>query len=163
MGLTVYEKNNVEAGKDCVVMGKVSFNVLNQPRTQKPNEYVSNPKPEYVIALDDVKYIKGDENLIKALKEKQYGVNHDKLSLSDKSPFAPMIFGVDNDQSSADDLIPEGKRLTNGQKVLVHVSTFRGHGNIGCGFDAIKISRPLHEIDIEDAGGTVKAEAFDIN
>lgn len=162
MGLTVYEKNNVEAGKDCVVMGKVTFNVLNQPRTQKPNEYVSNPKPEYVIALEDVKYIKGDENLIKALKEKQYGANHDKLSLSDKSPFAPMIFGTDNDQATGDELIPEGKRLANGQQVLVHVSTYRGHGNIGCGFDAIKLSVPLHDVKITDAGGTVTANVFEI-
>lgn len=162
MGLTVYEKNNVEAGKDCIVMGKVTFNVLNQPRTQKPSEYVANPKPEYVIALDDVKYIKGDENLIKALKDTQYGANHDKLSLRDKSPFAPMIFGKDNDQASGEDLIPEGKSLANGQQVLVHVSTFRGHGNIGCGFDAVKLSVPLHEVEIAEAGGTVKADVFDI-
>ena len=162
MALTIYEKNNVEAGKDCIVMGDVTFNVLNQPRTQKPNMYVTEPKPEYVIALENVEFVKGDENLIKALKQTQYGDNHDMISLRDKSPFAPMIFGKDNDQASGEDLIPEGKALTNGQKVLVHVSTFMGHGNVGCGFDAIKLTVPLHDVKVSETGGTVKADVFDI-
>lgn len=162
MSLTVYEKNNVEAGKDCVVMGKLTFNVLNQPRTQKPNEYVSNPKPEYVVAVENPKFVKGDANLIKALKESQYGDNNNKLSLSDKSPFPPTIFGKDNEKTTGDKLIPEGKSLANGQMVLVHVTTFKGHGNVGCGFDAIKLNVPLSEVEITDAGGTVTAEVFDL-
>ena len=46
---------------------------MNQPHTQKPNDYVSDPKPEYVVSLDDPEYIKGDENLIKALNDTKYG------------------------------------------------------------------------------------------
>ena len=62
MSLTVYEKYNVEAGNSCLVMGKVTFNVLNQPRTQKPNEYVSDPKPEYVVAIEEPEFVKGGRN-----------------------------------------------------------------------------------------------------
>lgn len=162
MALTVYEKNHVESGTACLVMGKVKFNVLNQPRTQKPNEYVSNPKPEYVIALEDPEYVKGDANLIKALKESQYGDKNNMLSIRDKSPFAPMIFGKDNEKASGDKLIPEGQRLANGQQVLVHVTTFKGHGNVGCGFDAIKLTVPLHEVSLTGASGTVAADVFDL-
>lgn len=162
MSLSVYEKNNVEAGKDCLVMGTLTFNVLNQPRTQKPNEYVSDPKPEYVIALESPKFVKGDENLIKALKETQYGTNSKMISIRDKSPFAPMIFGKDNAKESGNTLIPEGKSLANGQKVLVHVTSYSGHGNVGCGFDAIKLTVSLNEVEIADAGGTVSADVFDI-
>lgn len=162
MSLSVYEKNNVEAGKSCVVMGKVTFNVLNQPRIQKPNEFVTNPKPEYVIALEEPKFVKGDDNLIKALQETQYGDNNDKLSIRDKSPFPPMIFGKDNEKETGDKLIPEGKCLANGQLVLVHVTTFKGHGNVGCGFDAVKLTVPLSEVQITDAGGTVSADVFDL-
>lgn len=160
MSLTVYEKNNVEAGKSCLVMGKVTFNVLNQPRTQKPNEYVSNPKPEYVVAIEEPKFVKGDENLINALKETQYGDDNNKLSIRDKSPFAPTIFGKDNEKTTGDKLIPEGKCLANGQPILIHVTTFKGHGNVGCGFDAIKLTVPLNEVEITDAGGTVSADVF---
>ena len=162
MSLSVYEKNNVASGVDCVIKGWVSFNVLNQPRTQKPNKYVSDPKPEYVVSLDDPEYIKGDENLIKALKETQYGDNNNKLSIRDKSPFAPMIFGIDNEKQSGDNLIPAGDSLKNGQLVLVHVTTFEGHGNVGCGFDAIKLSVPLSDVKISEAGGTVSSDVFDI-
>lgn len=162
MALTVYEKNNVEAGKDCLVMGKVTFNVLNQPRTQKPNEYVSNPRPEYVIAVQEPNFVKGDENLINALKETQYGNNQDQLSIRDKSPFAPMIFGKDNEKETGDKLIPEGKCLANGQQVLIHVTTFKGHGNVGCGFDAVKLTVPLNEVQLQSTGGTVSADVFEL-
>lgn len=162
MALTVYEKNNVEAGKDCLVMGKVTFNVLNHPRTQKPNEYVSNPRPEYVIAVQEPKFVKGDENLINALKETQYGNNQDQLSIRDKSPFAPMIFGKDNEKETGDKLIPEGKCLANGQQVLIHVTTFKGHGNVGCGFDAVKLTVPLNEVQLQSTGGTVSADVFEL-
>lgn len=43
MSLSVYEKNNVVSGKDCVVKGELTFNVLDKPRKQAPNEYVSDP------------------------------------------------------------------------------------------------------------------------
>lgn len=162
MPLTVYEKNKVESGKSCLVMGKVSFNVLNKPRTQQPNEYVTNPKPEYVVALNDVKFVKGDSNLINALKETMYGEHDEKLSLSDKSPFAPTIFGKDNAKETGDKLIPDGKCLQNGQELLVHVTTFTGHGNVGCGFDAIKLTVPLADVQLQDAGGSVSADVFDI-
>lgn len=162
MSLTVYEKNNVEAGKSCLVMGTLTFNVLNQPRAPQPNEYVSDPKPEYVVALQNPKFVKGDPSLIKALVETQYGEDDDKLSIRDKSPFAPMIFGKDNEKATGDKLIPEGKCLANGQQVLVHVTTFKGHGNVGCGFDAIKLTVPLNEVQIVDAGGTVSADVFEI-
>jgi len=162
MSLSVYEKNNVASGVDCLVKGHLSFNVLNQPRTQKPNEYVSDPKPEYVVSLDDPKFLKGDDNLIKALKETQYGEQSNKLSIRDKSPFAPMIFGVDNEKQSGSDLIPEGNSLKNGQQVLVHVTTYTGHGNVGCGFDAIKVAVPLSDVEITEAGGAVSADVFDI-
>lgn len=161
MTLSVYEKNNVEAGKEAIVMGKVTFNVLNQPRTQKPNQFISNPKPEYVIALEEVEYIKGNENLINALKATQYGDNN-TLSLRDKSPFAPTIFGTDKKSKTGDQLIPEGSCLENGQQVLVHVTTYKGRGNVGCGFDAVKLSVPLDDIKIKEAGGKIKADVFDI-
>ena len=162
MSLSVYEKHNVEAGKSCLVMGKVTFNVLNQPRTQKPNEYVSNPRPEYVVAVESPKYVKGDENLINALKETQYGADKNLLSVRDKSPFPPMIFGKDNDKQSGDKLIPEGQCLKNGQQVLIHVTTFKGHGNVGCGFDAVKLTTPLNEVQLQTAGGKVSADVFDL-
>ena len=162
MSLTVYEKNNVEAGKSCLVMGKVTFNVLHQPRTQKPNEYVSDPKPEYVVAIEEPKFVKGDENLINALKETQYGDDNNKLSIRDKSPFAPTVFGSDDSKSTTDKVISDGKCLKNGQQVLIHVTTFKGHGNIGCGFDAIKLSTPLNEVQLQDAGGSVDVSVFDL-
>lgn len=162
MPLTVYEKNNVESGKSCLVMGEVTFNVLNKPRKQQPNEFVTNPKPEYVVALNNVKFVKGDDNLINALKETMYGEHDEKLSLSDKSPFPPAIFGKDNKKTTGEALIPEGKCLKNGQSVLVHVTTFTGHGNVGCGFDAIKLTVPLDYVELQDAGGSVSADVFDL-
>lgn len=162
MSLSVYEKNNVVSGVDCVIKGCLSFNVLNQPRKQKPNDYVSDPKPEYSVSLDDPEFVKGDDNLIKALKETQYGDKKNKLSIRDKSPFAPIIFGIDNQKQSGRDLIPKGKSLANGKLVLVHVTTYEGHGNVGCGFDAIKLSVPLSDVEMIDAGGTVSADVFDI-
>ena len=37
MALTVYEKNNVASGVDCIVKGELTFNVLDKPRKQAPN------------------------------------------------------------------------------------------------------------------------------
>lgn len=162
MGLSVYEKNNVASGVSCLVKGELTFNVLDKPRTQAPNAYVPNPKPEYVVALKDPEFLKGDANLIKALKETQYGENNNMLSLRDKSPFAPTIFGKDNEKSTTDKVINEGQCLKNGQAILVHVTTFKGYGNVGCGFDAIKISTPLGEVQLQDAGGSVDASVFDL-
>lgn len=162
MSLTVYEKNSVASGVSCLVMGELVFNVLDKPRTQAPNQYVPNPKPEYVIAVKNPQYVKGDENLINALRETQYGENKDQLSLRDKSPFAPTIFGKDNEKEASDKLIPDGKCLKNGQAVLIHVTTFKGYGNVGCGFDALKLSTPLEKAELQDAGGTVDASVFDL-
>ena len=162
MALTVYEKNNVEAGKGAVVTGELTFNVLDKPRKQAPNEYVPDPKPEYVVALQNPKFVAGDASLIKALSETKYGEDDDQLSLRDKSPFAPTIFGNDNQKITGDKLIPDGKCLKNGQQVMVHVTTFKGHGNIGCGFDAIKLSTPLDKVKLQDAGGSVDASVFDL-
>lgn len=162
MALTVYEKNNVQSGKSCIVMGKMIFNVLNKPRTQKPNQYIAYPKPEYVIALENVEYVKGDENLIKALEETQYGEHNDTLSLRDKSPFAPTIFGSDKKHKTGDELIPDGSCLANGQQVLVHVTTYKGRGNVGCGFDAVKLTTPLDKAEISETGGSVSADVFDL-
>lgn len=162
MPLTVYEKNHVESGKSCLVQLDVTFNVLNKPRTQAPNEYVPNPKPEYVIAGNNVKFVKGDDNLINALKQTMYGDNNEMISIRDKSPFPPTIFGKDNAKETGDKLIPDGKCLKNGQTVLIHVSTFTGAGNIGCGFDAIKLATPLADTQLQDAGGSVSADVFDL-
>lgn len=162
MPLSVYEKNNVVSGASCLVQMDVTFNVLNKPRTQAPNAIVPDPKPEYVIAGKNVHFLKGDENLINALKSTMYGDNKELLSLRDKSPFAPTIFGKDNEKETADNLIPDGKCLKNGQSVMVHVQTFEGYGNIGCGFDAIKLSTPLSEVQLQDAGGAVSADVFDL-
>lgn len=162
MSLTVYEKNNVQSGVSCLVMGELVFNVLDKPRTQAPNQYVPNPKPEYVVAINNPQYVKGDENLINALRETQYGEDKKQLSLRDKSPFAPTIFGKDNEKKSSDKLIPDGKCLKNGQAVLIHVTTFKGYGNVGCGFDAIKLSTPLEKVELQDAGGSVDASVFDL-
>lgn len=162
MSLTVYEKNNVVSGVDCVIKGELTFNVLDKPRTQAPNEYVPDPKPEYVVAIKNPQYLKGDENLIKAIKETQYGNNKDQLSLRDKSPYAPAIFGSDNEKSTTDKVITDGKCLNNDQTILVHLTTYKGYGNVGCGFDAIKVSTPLDKIQLQDAGGSVDASVFDL-
>ena len=160
MSLSVYEKNNVEAGKDCVVLGKLTFNVLDKPRTPAPSDYVPNPKPEYVVSIENPEYVKGDANLIKALKATQYGKEHNQLSIRDKSPFAPTIFGVDNEKSTTDKAITEGTCLSNGQEILIHVTTYEGHGNVGSGFDAIKVHTPLKELNLQNVGG-VSADVFD--
>ena len=162
MSLSVYEKNNVVAGVDCVVKGYVNFNVLDKQRTPAPSKYVPEPKPEYVVSIEDPEYLKGDENLIKALKETQYGEDNKQLSIRDKSPFAPMIFGVDNEVQRSNTLIPEGNCLRNGQLIIIHVKTFEGYGNVGCGFDAIKVNTLLSELELQGTGGTVSAEVFDI-
>ncbi len=88
---------------------------MDKPRKQAPNPYVPNPKPEYVVAIQNPQYLKGDENLINALKETQYGEHKDQLSIRDKSPFAPVIFGKDNEKTTSNKLIPDGKCLKNGQ------------------------------------------------
>lgn len=162
MALTVYEKNNVESGKDAIITGTLTFNVVDKPRKQAPNEYVPDPKPEYVVALQSPKFVKGDDNLIKALGETQYGEDGQQLSIRDKSPFAPTIFGNDGQKTTGEKLIPDGKCLKNGQPIMVHVTTFKGHGNIGCGFDAIKLSTPLDQVELQDAGGSVDASVFDL-
>lgn len=162
MALTVYEKNNVVSGVDCLVKGELTFNILDKPRKQAPNEYVPDPKLEYVIAIQNPQYLKGDENLINALRETQYGENKNQLSIRDKSPFAPTIFGKDNEKEASDKLIPDGKCLKNGQTVLVHVTTFKGYGNVGCGFDAIKLTTPLREVQLQEAGGSVDASVFEL-
>ena len=162
MSLSVYEKNNVDSGVDCVIKGELTFNVLDKPRKQAPNEYVPDPKPEYVVAVQNPKYLKGDENLINALKETQYGEDKKQLSIRDKSPFPPAIFGLDNEKSTTDKVITDGKCLKNDQTILIHVSTFKGYGNVGCGFDAIKVSTPLSEIQLQDAGGSVSSDVFDL-
>lgn len=162
MPLSVYEKNNVVSGASCLVQLDVTFNVLNKPRMQAPNAIVPDPKPEYVISGKNVKFVKGDENLINALKSTMYGDNKELISLRDKSPFAPAIFGQDNEKDTADKLIPDGKCLKNGQPVLVHVQTFTAYSNIGCGFDAIKLTTPLSELQLQDAGGSVSADVFDL-
>ena len=161
MSLSVYEKNNVVSGKDCVVKGELTFNVLDKPRKQAPNEYVSDPKPEYVVAIQNPVYVKGDDNLIKALKETQYGENKSQLSVRDKSPFAPTIFGVNNEKSTTANVIDDGNCLMNGQTIAIHITTFKGHGNVGCGFDAIKLATPLNEIKLQSTGG-VDASVFDL-
>lgn len=160
MSLSVYEKNNVVAGVDCVVKGNLTFNVLDKQRTPAPSKYVPEPKPEYVVSIENPEYSKGDEKLIKALKETQYGEGNKQLSIRDKSPFAPTIFGRDNEKSTTDKIIPDGYCLQNGQEIQIHVTTFEGYGNVGCGFDAIKVQSPLNEIMLQSAGGTVSADVF---
>ena len=162
MSLSVYEKNNVASGVDCVVEGTLTFNVLDKPRKQAPSSYVPDPKPEYVVAIENPQYLKGDENLIKALSETQYGEDNKQLSIHDKSPFAPTIFGRDDEKSTTDKVITEGHCLRNGQDILVHVTTYEGYGNVGCGFDAIKVTTTLSEIQLQNAGGSVSADVFDI-
>jgi len=162
MSLSVYEKNNVASGVDCVVKGRLTFNVLDKPRKQAPSAYVPDPKPEYVVAIENPQYLKGDENLIKALRETQYGENNTQLSIRDKSPFAPTIFGSDNEKSTTDKVITDGNCLRNGQEIFIHVTTFKAYGNVGCGFDAIKVEKPLSELQLQSAGGSVSADVFDI-
>lgn len=162
MSLSVYEKNNVDSSVDCIVKGELTFNVLDKPRKQAPNEYVSDPKPEYVVAIQNPTYLKGDDNLIKALQDTQYGENKSQLTIRDKSPFAPTIFGSNNEKSTTDKVITDGNCLMNGQNIIIHVTTFKGHGNVGCGFDAIKLETPLNEIKLQSAGGGVDASVFDL-
>lgn len=161
MGLSVYEKNNVVAGVDCVIKGKLTFNVLDKPRKQAPSSYVPDPKPEYVVAVENPQYLKGDANLIQALSETQYGDGNKQLSVHDKSPFAPTIFGVDNEKATTDKVITDGECLRNGQDILIHVTTYEGFGNVGAGFDAIKVQTPLKEIQLQSAGGSVDSSVFD--
>lgn len=162
MSLSVYEKNNVVAGVDCVVKGNLTFNVLDKQRTPAPSKYVPDPKPEYVVSIESPEYLKGDENLIKALRETQYGEDNKQLSIRDKSPFAPTIFGSDNEKLTTDKVITDGNCLHNGQEIFIHVTTFKAYGNVGCGFDAIKVQTPLKEIQLQSTGGTVSADVFDI-
>lgn len=159
MPLTVYEKNGVKGGMNAIVTGFVDYNVLNAPRTPKATKLVPDPKPEYVIALSEF-VIKGDPELVAALKETSYA-NGQKISLRDKSPFAPVIFGGDNRKTTGDAFIPEGKCIKAGTPVHVHVQTFDTPLNVGCGFDALKFSTPLEQVEVVDAGGTVSASVFD--
>lgn len=161
MPVTVYEKNHVEPNKEAVFYGKLTFNKIDETRTPAPNDFVREPKPEYALALTDVKSLKGDENLIKALKTTMYGEQHEFLSLRDKSPYSPMIFDSANEAMRSDVLIPKGKALKNGQSVYVHVHTFESYGNVGCGFDAIKLETNFSDIELQDTG-RVAANVFDI-
>ena len=159
MPLTVYEKNHVMGGMNAIVTGVIDFNVLNQPRTPKPTKLVPNPKPEYVIALSEFA-IKGDPQLVAALKETAYA-DGKKISLRDKSPFPPAVFGSDKQASTGEELIPERKCIKQGTPVKVHVHTFDTPMNVGCGFDAIMFGTPLDQVPVEDAGGSVSADVFD--
>lgn len=159
MPLTVYEKHNVRGGMNAIVTGFVDYNVLNAPRTPKPTKMVPDPKPEYVIALSEF-VIKGDPELVEALKETAYA-NGQKISLRDKSPFAPVIFGSDNRKTTGDAFIPEGKCIKSGTAVHVHVQAFDTPLNVGCGFDALKFAAPLDQVEVVDAGGSVSASVFD--
>ena len=161
MPLTVYEKHSVKPNMKVVVYGKLTFNKLDEPRVQQPNEFVREPKPEYVVALTDVKF-KGDDQLVSALKDTMYGDHNENLSLYDKSPFPPIGFGSDNQGEQSDHVVAKGKALKNGQKVLVHVVTFESYGNVGCGFDAIKLPTTLANVELQDTTGTVSADVFDI-
>lgn len=161
MPLTVYEKHSVQPNASVVVYGELTFNKLDEPRTQQPNEFVRQPKPEYVVALTNVKF-KGDDQLIQALKDTMYGQDNENLSLYDKSPFPPIVYDKDNQGVQSDHLVPKGKALKNGQYVMVHVRTFESYGNIGCGFDAIKLTTSLADVELQDTTGHVSASVFDI-
>ena len=162
MPVTVYEKNNVKPNMQAVFFGKLTFNKLDEPRVDKPNEFVRDPKPAYVLALTEVKTLSGDEQLIDALRETMYGEHKENLSLYDKSPFAPMIYDKDKQGDQSDHLIQKGKALKNGQFVKVHVHTFESYGNVGCGFDAIMVATRLGEIELQDTTGHVSADVFDV-
>lgn len=159
MPLTVYEKNGVKGGMNAIVTGRIDFNVLNEPRTPKATKLVPDPKPEYVVVLNDFK-IQGDLELVKALQETVYE-DGQKISLRDKSPFPPVVFGVDNRKAKATELVAEGKCVKAGTLVQVHVQTFDTPLNTGCGFDALKFATTLEEVPVVDAGGSVSASVFD--
>lgn len=159
MPLTVYEKNGVKGNMNAIVTGFIDFNVLNQPRTPKATKLVPDPKPEYVVAVNEFT-IKGDPQLVKALQETAYAGGK-KISLRDKSPFAPVLFGSDKQKTTADSLIAEGKCVKAGTPVQVHVHTFDTPLNVGCGFDALKFGTPLQDVPVIDAGGSVSADVFD--
>ena len=159
MPLTVYEKNGVKGGMNAIVTGHIDFNVLNESRTPKATKLVPDPKPEYVVALTDFK-IQGDLELVKALQETAYA-DGQKISLRDKSPFPPVVFGVDNRKATGPELIAEGKCVKAGTLVQVHVQTFDTPLNVGCGFDALKFATTLEEVPVVDAGGSVSASVFD--
>lgn len=162
MPVTVYEKNNVKPNMNAVFFGKLTFNKLDEPRIQKPNDYVRDPKPEYALSLTEVKALSGDDQLLSALRETMYGEHREFLSLSDKSPYAPMIYDKDKQGGQSDQLIPKGKALKNGQFIKVHVHTFESYGNVGCGFDAIMVATRLGELELQDTNGHVSANVFDI-
>lgn len=159
MPLTVYEKNGVKGNMNAIVKGFIDFNVLNQPRTPKATKLVPDPKPEYVVAVSEFD-IKGDPQLVKALKETAYA-DGQKISLRDKSPFPPVMFGSDNQKTTGDALIHEGQCIKAGTPVMVHVHTFDTPLNVGCGFDAIKFGTPLDAVEVVEAGGSVSASVFD--
>lgn len=160
MPLTVYEKNGVKGGMNAIVTGFVEYNVLNQPRTPKATQLVPNPKPEFVIALSHFE-IKGDPELVAALKETAYADGL-KISLRDKSPYAPVIFDKDNRTAASNQLIGEGKCIKKGILVHVHVKTFDTPLNVGCGFDALKVPLAMEDIPVVEAGGTINASIFDM-
>lgn len=160
MPLTIYERYNVTENQTALVTGKLTFNVLNHKRKVKPNQWVQNPADEYSVTVENAVVVKGDENLKNVLEERMYGDNN-SLSLKNTGNFAPMIFGSDNSSKPADELIPDGKQLENGTEVLIHVSTFKGNGNIGMSFDGIKLHEPLNLAPIVDVQSGIQASAFD--
>lgn len=162
MPVTVYEKNNVKSNMEAVFYGKLTFNKLDEPRLDKPNEFVRNPKPAYVLALTEIKVLSGDNELVSALKDTMYGEHKEKLSLYDKSPFPPMIYDPEKQGKQSNHLLKKGTALKNGQFIKVHVHTFESYGNIGCGFDAIMVGTRLGELELQDTTGHVSANVFDI-
>ena len=160
--MTTYEKHEVQPGAEVLVKGTVTYNCINKKRKPQATELNANPAPEFAIAVDDPQY-KGDKNLIAALKEKQYGDDKNKLSLRSTSPFAPMIFGVDKQGKAADEIIPEDEMLKNGQPVVIHVRTFKTKLNLGCAFDAVELTTPLNQIELEKVGSAVTADVFSNN
>lgn len=162
MPLTVYEKNNVKGGMNAVIKGTVKFNVLNQPRTPKSTKQVPNPKPEYTIELVNPQF-KGDSELVNALKETTYQKDENdevKISLRDKSPYAPTIFSLNKESKTGDELIPEGKALKEGQPVIVHVNTFDTPMNVGCSFDSLMLSTDFDHLQLQSVS-SVNPDVFD--
>lgn len=163
MPLTAYEKFKVTDGKEVLVKGKVKFNCLNHQYTPKPNETEDDPKPRTAIELVEPKFY-GDKALAMALHSKMYGENKDatpdRISVVNKGAYLPAMFDITQDQKAADELIPEGKKLTEGQEVLVHVKSFVGaKNNIGASFDAVKFNVPFDQVTFDNVG--VSADVFD--
>lgn len=159
MPLTAYEKFNVEAGKEVIVKGMVKFNALNKQLTPKPTDVEPDPAPRTTIELVDPKFY-GDASLAKALNSKRYGDNEECVSFVNKGNFLPTLFDINNEEKSADEVIPENKALAENQVVLVHVRSFEGkQNNIGASFDSVKFPVPFDQVKFANIG--VSADVFD--